>query len=38
MSLICKMILQIIFQKGPKMSNNPNSVVVWGGGGKSAFN
>ena len=29
---ICKMILQIIFQKGPKMSNNPNSVVVWGGG------
>ena len=34
MSLICKMILQIIFQKGPKMSNNPNSVVVWGGGGQ----
>ena len=31
---ICKMILQIIFQKGPKMSNNPNFVVVWGGGGE----
>lgn len=31
---ICKMILQIIFQKGPKMSNNPTSYSVWGGGGQ----
>lgn len=34
MSLICKMILQIFLHKGDKMSNNPTSYSVWGGGGE----